>query len=297
MHPGFQPVALPRARSRPPLVSLLAPAIVVALVVAANIALNVSFLVNTRRAQVMVNTLFAGHSVNVEKFGDTAHRHHLLLVSTGIAAAVLVATLMLWTAGALVNDGRTQPGSSGSPWALLSWVVPPLFLAAPPWMWSRIRTGQRLALPARQRPRGNYELIALWWILTLTVLALHVFTWIDGAILLAKDPGLVSDQFDHLRTVLRVRLILGGVTIAASVAALACVVMITRTNERLRKSPEVAEVELPGPGVTPIPIRPNVASSYPSSIFPVAVHPSDPRWKPVQPPPDAPPTTERGYWG
>jgi hypothetical protein len=56
----------------------------------------------------------------------------------------------------------------------------------------------------------------------------------------------------------------------------------------------VVDVELPGGSNGVIQLRPNTVSGYPSSIFPVAVHPSDPRWKPE--PPDEAGGGKPGYW-
>lgn len=287
MHPGLAAVPARHPRARPVLVSLTPYAIAVVLCQGAWVAISVSFVLNVHRVRHLADRLADGDAVSRDQLVNAFHRQDVLHTATYIAAGIGIVGVMVWALAAQHNTNQLQPGSAGSGWAVLGWIVPIVNLFVPPRMLARIRSVQLNAFPRRGRPRAGYELIVAWWLLVLTSVAMEIVYTVEAWTLQ------FDDTLGQERRLLGVALIIGGVNLLAVLVLLGLVWMLTQSNERLRTEPPVDEPE--EQVAMPIPLRPHIVSAYPSSIFPVAAHPSDPRWTPQQPP-DPPPSGDRGYW-
>jgi hypothetical protein len=285
MHPRFEPVVgrVPRRRR----VASLSPlAIVIALCCGAWGAIAVSYGFNTRHLDQVIGGLRHGLGVTPAQFDALVHRHDVVFWAMQIACGTVLLLLIAWAALAQTNSNRLRRGGRGPVAAVLIWLIPVVNLIAPPRMLMRIRSVQldaRDAQPNGARPRANNEVILAWWLIELTGIGLFAYAQ------LTTSPLAIGETSSRANRVIRLDFTQAGLSLAAAIALLATVGMITRRNEVLRRPRAVVEVDLP-PGAV-IQLRPTVVSSYPSSIFPTAVHPSDPRWKPTSP--DDP---GRGYW-
>jgi len=280
MHPAFQ-ARQPREAHPPPQGTLVPAATAVVLCLTASIAAAVSCIVNSRDMRRLAGTVGDGSLVDEARVSRDLHHHHVLdWVALGCAGA----TLLLVVVWAMLANRNSRPRTSGA-WAVaLGWLIPMINLWSPPRMLLRIRTAQVRAQHRTARSRAHGGLIYLWWLLLLAAVALVSFIAID------EPHALTERSAEHERHILALTITQASVWIACALVLLAVVAVMTRTNEQLRRSGRMVDVELPVAPVTPLGLRPPSVSPYPSSIFPVAVHPSDPRWKPE------PRTGERGYW-
>jgi len=283
MHPAFQ-ARLPREHHPPRLVTLIPLALAVAVSILASAAAAVALILNTRDMRHLVDRIAGGDHVSSTRIAADLHHHHVVfwvaLATSGASLIVLIA----WSVVAQRNAERIQGGGAGSVLAVLAWIIPVVNLWVPPRILAGTRSAQLMGYPRTHRPRSKSALILLWWLLLLADVGLACFILVD-------EPRVIAvDSAAHERNILALGLIQASVCLAGSAILLGVVAMMTWTNEELRRTRAVVDVELPLAPVTQLGLRPRSVSAYPSSIFPVAVHPSDPRWKPE------PPAGEPGYW-
>jgi len=279
MHPAFEG-RLPRERSPLQPSSLIPAAIVVGLALDASIALAIVCIVNTEHLRRTANRIADGASLDAVRLAHDLHHQHVVFLASVIAAGVGVLLLIGWSALA----HRVTPSAQGS-WGsvVLGWIVPVVNLWAPPRMLARVRAAQLRGLPRSSRARSHVELIYLGWGLLLASAGLVAFVYVD-------QPGaLTSGSAEHESHILTLTITEASVWIASALLLVAAVTVMTASTESIRRG-----IGQGGPlaPVTPLGLQPPTVSTYPSSIFPIAVHPSDPRWTPDQQG-SAP---EDGYW-
>lgn len=289
MHPAFQPRL--RRESRPPPLTMLAPlGLVVVLCAATQVAVGISYLVNTQHVRNLADGVVRQTGVTSDQFADALHRHHVIFWAHAIAAGALLVLTMAWAWVAQRNANRLEPGKTKSPWSVLGWVLPVSNLVVPPRMLVRIRSAQLFAFRSSIARHAGYELIAVWWLLQLAAEGIGAY------IPIGQPAGLTSGSSGDMYRFLKLDVAFSIIASAGVLAFVGIVVLVTLTNDKLRRLRDTEEVNLPLASVTSIGAHPGSVSTYPSSIFPVAVHPSDPRWKPTPPPDGAPHQEPRKYW-